>query len=80
MGLESEKRGERKMIRLRENESDIKERRDRVRSHCQWWWCRNLWLELSNHNAERERLVGAVLGRFLSPSKLEITSDSVGKI
>ena len=29
---------------------------------------------------ERERLVGTVLGRFLSPSKLEITSDSVGKI
>ena len=55
MGLESEKRGERKMMRLRENESDIMERRDRVRSHCQWWWCRNLWLELSNHNAERER-------------------------
>ena len=55
MGLESEKRGERKMMRLRENESDIKERRDRVRSHCQWWWCRDLWLHLSNQNAERER-------------------------
>ena len=55
MGLESEKIGERKMMRLRENESDIKKRRDQVRSHCQWWWCRDLWLHLSNQNAKRER-------------------------
>ena len=81
MGLKNERKGgDRKIMRLRENKSNIKERRDRVWSHYQQWWRCNLWLDLSNHNAERERLVGTVLGRFLSPSKLEITSDSVGKI